>query len=169
MRIKVCRKSGCTTKIPYDQSNPFCDEHRNLYHPSTWKQTERRQSYSKYNRFKRDKEANQFYHTKQWSGISKSLKTQACNTCTICGHTYDKPGYLVTDHIIPRRVDKRRQLDLNNLWVICKRCHYWKGELESQVYNSDSLVANIDASHQWNRQKVAHWILEKEEQSQNKK
>ncbi|WP_371812531.1 HNH endonuclease [Leuconostoc sp. LN180020] len=38
-------------------------------------------------------------------------------TCECCGRTSTTKGYLVVDHIIPRKIDKRKQLDKGNLWV----------------------------------------------------
>ncbi|MCT4451418.1 HNH endonuclease [Lactiplantibacillus plantarum] len=162
MQLKVCRKSGCDNTIPYEQKNPYCNIHSSLYHPFHYNTTQRRQSYSQYNRYKRDKEANHFYHTKRWANMSLMLKRRAYFTCAVCGHTYDKPGYLVTDHIVPRRVDKRKQLDVENLWVICKRCHYWKGMFESTTYRSDSLIDNLDVSKHWDKEQIKEWILNKE-------
>lgn len=165
MRVKTCRKPECHNTIPYDQANPYCTDHASLYHPHSYKTTrwDRHMKYSKYNRYKRDKEANKFYHTKAWSSLSKQLKREAYFTCQCCGHTYDRPGYLITDHIIPRRVDKRRQLDVTNLWVICKRCHYWKGELEDEAYQSASMIDNIDTSKSWDREACQDWILKQED------
>lgn len=163
-RVRMCRKAGCYHEIPYDQPNPYCSQHSSLYHGtySRLAQHKRRTSYQSYNRYKRDKEANTFYQSKQWKKLSRWLKEQAYFTCACCGHTYDKPGYLVTDHIVPRRVDRRKQLEVNNLWVICKRCHYWKGQLEDELYQSQSLIQNLDVSKQWDRDKVTAWIMKHE-------
>lgn len=164
VRVKVCRKPECHNTIPFEQDNPYCNAHATLYRPRDYHTTkwQRRSKYTNYNRYKRDKEANAFYHTKQWSSLSMQLKRQAYFTCQCCGHTYDKPGYLITDHVIPRRVDKRRQLDVHNLWVICKRCHYWKGQLEGNVYQSQSAIENIDTSKNWSEDECRIWILKHE-------
>ncbi|KRM62093.1 hypothetical protein FC26_GL000824 [Paucilactobacillus vaccinostercus DSM 20634] len=59
-------------------------------------------------------------------------------------------------------MDRRKQLEVNNLWVICKRCHYWKGQLEDELYQSQSLIENLDVSKQWDRDKVTAWIMKHE-------
>ncbi|KRM95968.1 hypothetical protein FC19_GL001449 [Liquorilactobacillus aquaticus DSM 21051] len=162
-RVRVCRKPNCNKLISFEQSNPYCSEHAGLYHKrNPFAKQQRKQNYSMYNKYKRDKEANAFYHSKQWRTVSNHIKREAYFTCQCCGHTYDKTGYLVVDHIIPRRVDKRKQSDEDNLWVLCKRCHYWKGELENRIYQSQSLVVNMDTSKKWDRGKMTEWILKHE-------
>ncbi|WP_238786170.1 HNH endonuclease [Leuconostoc citreum] len=80
-------------------------------------------------------------------------------TCECCGRTSTTKGYLVVDHIIPRKIDKRKQLDKGNLWVICKRCHWYKGLLEDDVYTDGLSIENIDVSKSWQRDDVCQWIL----------
>ncbi|WP_225425839.1 HNH endonuclease [Furfurilactobacillus siliginis] len=161
--MKICKAAGCHNPIQADQQNPYCTVHASYYRPREHKRSEtKRRSYSQYNKFKRDQEANAFYHSKVWTRISKELKRQAYFTCECCGRTYDQPGYLVVDHVVPRRVNKIRQLDTGNLWVICKRCHYWKGELEKEIYTSPSVIDNIDVGNKWNSDKCSDWILKKE-------
>lgn len=156
-RVRMCRKPGCTYTIPYNQTNPYCSEHAKLYNQEPIGKRPRKQSY--YNQYKRDKKANAFYQSKAWEHTAAESKARAYYTCAVCEHTYDKPGYLITDHITPLRVDKRRRLDRENLWVLCKACHYWKTQLENQIYTSQSLVDNLDVSHKWTRQKITAWIL----------
>lgn len=138
----------------------YCDKHRSLARPVKSTKT-KRQANKMYNMYKRDKEANAFYHSREWANMSKSIKRQGFNTCECCGRTFDKKGYLVVDHIVPRRVDKSRQLDSNNLWILCKKCHWYKGLLESKVYQPNLFVENLDASKKWNKEKCRDWILEK--------
>ncbi|KGH98045.1 HNH endonuclease [Oenococcus oeni] len=161
MRYKVCHKYGCNNLIPYSQDNPYCNEHSDLYKPFVKPKPtyQRKQSQRQYNRFKRDKEANKFYHTKAWSSLSLAMKQRANYTCECCGRTSTKQGYLVVDHIVPRWIDKRRQLDKDNLWVICKRCHFYKGLLEKKVYQENLFIENIDASKKWNENQCRQWIL----------
>lgn len=161
MRYKICRKPDCDAKIPFGQDNPYCISHASMWHkPTQYVRHSSKQRQKLYNRYKRDKEANAFYHSKQWTNLSQSLKRQAYFTCECCGHTYDKPRYLITDHIVPRRIDKRKQIDRDNLWVICQECHYWKTRLENKVYTSQSLIANLDTAKQWNKKQCTEWILE---------
>ncbi|WP_225350358.1 HNH endonuclease signature motif containing protein [Lacticaseibacillus pantheris] len=92
--------------------------------------------------------------------MSARVKAESYNTCAICGHTYDQPGKLITDHIVPLRVDKRKRLDRDNLWCLCQEDHYWKTKLESQVYQSESLIENLDTAKRWDANECKKWVLE---------
>ncbi|GKT04419.1 prophage pi1 protein 32 [Furfurilactobacillus sp. OKN36] len=166
--MRVCKAAGCHRSVSADQENPYCSEHAQYYRKQpVHKSAQGKRRYSQYNKYRRDKEANAFYHDKHWSHLSVRLKREAYFTCECCGHTYDKSGYLVVDHITPRRVDKRKQLDTDNLWVICKRCHYWKGELEKEIYKPKATFENLDASKKWDKDKCQKWILQKESHSKS--
>lgn len=161
MRYKVCRKPDCDVKIAFEQDNPYCTNHASMWHkPTPYARQHSKQQQKFYNKYKRDKEANSFYHNKQWEHLAKLVKEQAYFTCECCGHTYDKPRYLISDHIVPRKIDKRKQLDRDNIWCICQECHYWKTKLENKVYTSQSLIANLDTAKQWNKGRCTEWILE---------
>lgn len=160
MRVKVCRKTGCNNTIPYGQANPYCAVHAKLYKPIDVKPIQRAsRSTSYYDRYKRDKESTAFYHSKIWEHTAHMLKAQAFFTCAVCGRTYDRSGYLVVDHIVPLRIDRRKCLDKANLWVLCKGCHYWKTQLEEKIYTSQSTVENLDVSTKWTRSKISEWVL----------
>lgn len=160
MRVKVCRKSGCNNVIPYSQGNPYCADHASLYKPNyadATKHVKRDTSY--YDKYKRDKESAAFYKSKIWEHTARDAKAHAYFTCACCGKTYDKPGYLVTDHIVPLRIDRSKCLDHDNLWVLCKGCHYWKTQLEDKIYKSQSRIENLDTATKWTREKISAWIL----------
>lgn len=160
MRVKVCRKAGCNNIIPYDQANPYCAKHASLYNPHDFKPAPRsKQQTSYYDRYKRDKESAAFYQSKIWEHTARIVKVKSFFTCAICGRTHDKPGYLVTDHVVPLKIDRRRCLDPQNLWVLCKGCHYWKTQLEEKIYVSQSKIENIDVSTKWTRIKISEWVL----------
>jgi 5-methylcytosine-specific restriction endonuclease McrA len=124
--------------------------------------TRHRRDQSYYNRYKRDPIANAFYQSQVWEHMAARVKAESYNTCAICGHTYDEPGKLITDHIVPLRVDKRKRLDRENLWALCRRCHYWKTQLEVSVYLSQSLIDNLDAAKKWDANHCREWVLAKE-------
>ncbi|MBS0941684.1 HNH endonuclease [Leuconostoc mesenteroides] len=163
-RVKICRKPDCHNTIPYVQDNPYCEIHKAMYRPKPEfkpkSSYERKRQQHEYNANKRDKEANEFYHNKTWKHLSAGLKQQAMFTCECCGRTSTTKGYLVVDHIIPRKIDKRKQLDKDNLWVICKRCHWYKGMLEDDVYTDGLFLENIDTSKSWGKGEVRQWILD---------
>ncbi|MCJ8184798.1 HNH endonuclease [Lactiplantibacillus pentosus] len=164
MRMKVCRMSGCNELVSYEQENPFCTKHASYYKPRPYQhynKWERKQLNKDYNRNHRDKEANDFYHSVAWRKLSRVAKERAYMTCECCGHTALGKGKLVVDHITPRRIDKRKQLDSNNLWVLCYSCHYWKGQLEQDIYEDgdENFISNLDVATQWDRESCREWIL----------
>ena len=163
-RVKICRKTNCHVTIPYAQDNPYCATHKDMYRPKPEfkpkSSYERKRQQREYNLHKRDKEANEFYMNKTWKHLSAGMKQQALFTCECCGRTSTTKGYIVVDHIIPRKIDKRKQLDKTNLWVICKRCHWYKGMLEEDVYTDGLMLENIDTSKSWGKDEARDWILD---------
>ncbi|MCH3989866.1 MAG: HNH endonuclease [Lactobacillus sp.] len=162
MQLKQCRYPTCTKLVSRSQANPFCKDHAQYWQPpksSPYRKTD----YKMYNRFKRDKQADAFYHSKQWKRLSEKLRRKSIWTCQCCGRTRDRVSFLVVDHIVPLKVDPSRRLDEKNLWVLCKQCHFWKTQLETQIYGA-SRISNLDASKSWPREKIANWIQNKEKQ-----
>ncbi|QBX93945.1 HNH endonuclease [Lactiplantibacillus plantarum] len=161
MRMKLCKRLGCKAMIPYDQTNPYCEKHRQDYHE--YQRPSRSVDQRHYNLTRRDQEANQFYHTRAWRQLSLLVKRQAMMTCECCGHTALTKGKLLVDHVVPRRIDKRCQLDRDNLWVLCYSCHYWKTQLETQIYldGEANFIANLDTATRWNQDAIRNWIIDK--------
>lgn len=163
MQLKPCRYPTCTNLIPRDQVNPFCSEHKQYWHQprhNAYAKTD----YKLYNKFKRDQRANKFYHSRAWKNLSRQLRRKAIWTCAVCGRTKEGASFLVVDHIVPLKVDPKDKLNPNNLWVLCKECHFWKTRLEQKVYGA-SLISNLDASKRWPKERIANWILSKEKAS----
>lgn len=159
MQLKKCRYPTCTKLIPLNQMNPFCKEHGKNWHQRNFKY--QKTNYKNYNKYKRDPVANKFYHSRAWRTLSADLRRQSIWTCQCCGRTYDGNSFLVVDHIIPLKVAPKLKLDRKNLWVLCKKCHFWKTKLEEQIYTT-SLIANLDTSKAWPREKIKNWILSHE-------
>lgn len=159
MQLKKCRYPTCNELIPIDQANPFCSKHGKNWHQRNFKY--QKTNYKNYNKYKRDPVANKFYHSRAWSTLSADLRRQSIWTCQCCGRTYDENSFLVVDHIIPLKVAPKLKLDRKNLWVLCKKCHFWKTKLEEQIYTT-SLIANLDTSKAWSREKIKNWILSHE-------
>lgn len=161
MQVRRCRYSTCNRLIPRS-GIPYCKQHASLYKPHVFTRKHRKGYFKDYNANKRDPIANQFYHSKEWKRTSARLRKQAFNTCSICGRSKDGSSQLVVDHIIPLKIEPRLKLSEDNLWVLCKECHYWKTKLEKNIYGS-SKVANLDISKAWPKEKIKNFILKKEE------
>ena len=160
MQLKKCRYPTCNQLISIDQANPFCKVHGKNWHKRNFN-FYRKTNYQDYNKHKRDPKANAFYHSAPWRRLSADLRRQSIWTCQCCGRTYDGNSFLVVDHIIPLKVAPKLKLDRKNLWVLCKKCHFWKTKLEEQIYTT-SLIANLDTSKAWPREKIKNWILSHE-------
>lgn len=140
-----CSYSLCNAKINTD--NQFCTKHwqvisqqykgikdKNDNRPSN--RARRLTNQKKYNNTKRDKEANQFYHSQSWQRVRHYVLQRDIYTCQICGNNY-QVNRLTVDHILPRKYceDINQQLDPNNLWTLCTRCNGVKQYLEKQIEN----------------------------------
>ncbi|MCJ1993792.1 HNH endonuclease [Lactococcus piscium] len=74
-----------------------------------------------------------FYQTKQWKKVSEYVKGRDNYTDAIDRKVWDK-GDLIADHIIPRRLlDKDKQLDTENLWLLTKPHHNKKTAIENKL------------------------------------
>lgn len=71
-----------------------------------------------YNRNKRDKKADKFYHSKQWKELSRAVLIRAGYKCAICGG-------LATEvhHVKDIRTHWELRLDIKNLQPLCTACH----------------------------------------------
>lgn len=71
-----------------------------------------------YNRCRRDRKADRFYHSAQWKRISRAVLARANYKCAVCG------GLAVeVHHIKDIRSHWQSRLDVNNLMPLCTACH----------------------------------------------
>lgn len=102
MILKFCTR--CKQPFPFCTSSlcPDCRSKRQI----------------NYNRFERDKKTDQFYHSKKWKQLSKSILARANYKCAICG------GLAVEVHHIKEiRTDWDKRFDPDNLMPLCTACH----------------------------------------------
>lgn len=69
------------------------------------------------------REASRFYRTSRWRKVRRAVLTRDRYTCHWCG----RADATEADHIIPRSVDRARELDTTNLVASCKRCNVQRG------------------------------------------
>ncbi len=71
-----------------------------------------------YNKNKRDRKADRFYHSKQWKSLSKAVLAKAGYKCALCG------GLAVeVHHIQDVRTHPQLRLMPSNLMPLCTACH----------------------------------------------
>jgi 5-methylcytosine-specific restriction endonuclease McrA len=75
-----------------------------------------------------------FYETKQWIRLSSQVKKIYGKKCMKCG---DDKSIMHTDHIVPRSIDLSKELDINNLQVLCECCNIVKSNLNCNDYRTD--------------------------------
>lgn len=76
----------------------------------------------------------QFYKTDKWNKLSSKVKSIYGKKCMKCG---EEKGEFHADHIIPRSLDMSKELDIDNLQVLCKKCNIEKSNLEFIDYRTE--------------------------------
>lgn len=74
-----------------------------------------------------------FYETKDWISLSTKVKKIYGRKCMKCGVS---DSIMHTDHVIPRSLDMSKELDINNLQVLCEFCNTEKSNLNCNDYRT---------------------------------
>lgn len=160
MKMHICTHVGCHNLTTADRR--YCNAHQAEQTAYESRRDQyRKQSYSHdqrhYNQFDRDKEANAFYQSRHWKLLSRELRRDSMHICECCGKHSER---VYVDHIIPRRIDKRQEYTISNLWVICGRCHYFKTQLESETFTGE-FIHDLDASKKFTKNNLKEIIGQK--------
>lgn len=139
-KVHFCDEVGCHQIIPFNQR--YCDQHAKLHqwhkpmHPQQSPQSkaeriQRLNTYKHYNQYHRDKEANAFYHSAEWTSVrnyvvNRDMYCDAIDGKVIADHD------LIVDHIV-RRDMCDDPLDTSNLWCLSRRHHWIKTKLEEEM------------------------------------
>lgn len=70
--------------------------------------------------------AEKFYASNSWREVRYIALKQSGGCCTLCGARASDGVSLHVDHIIPRSVSPEKELDLNNLQILCEDCNLGK-------------------------------------------
>jgi hypothetical protein len=57
-----------------------------------------------------------FYSSAEWRALKKIALSIYGSKCMVCGSTKD----INVDHLVSRQIDKSKELDINNLGVLCE-------------------------------------------------
>lgn len=128
MRVHNCGHVGCHNKIP--MSERYCSEHiadGKRYQSDTSKRISNRY----YNHYKRDPEANAFYHDKRWIATRDYVYARDMGICQCCGEVLTDRK--IVDHIHPLKIASDERLSADNLWTLCYQCHNIKTMIEEQT------------------------------------
>ena len=70
----------------------------------------------------------EFYKTREWRDVRYKALVKFGKKCQACGET---GGYIHVDHILPRSKYPGRELDINNLQVLCEACNIGKSNTDT--------------------------------------
>lgn len=83
------------------------------------------------------KKKDPFYSSKEWKEMRYQVLKENGGRCECCGKSKKdlrEDGItkvkLTVDHIIPRSVEKSKELDINNLQVLCQDCNEAKSNTD---------------------------------------
>lgn len=106
MIVKYCTK--CKKVMAYN-GHSMCDECRKEYEKSQSRE---------YNRFRRNRRSDNFYHSKEWKDLSRLVLARANYRCADCG------GLAVeVHHEVEISECWEKRFDISNLTPLCTSCH----------------------------------------------
>lgn len=80
-----------------------------------------------------------FFMFPEWQSARYSALMKSDGKCSLCGRDPIRHGVtLHVDHIVPRSKDRARELDENNLQVLCEDCNLGKGNRDDTDWRSRS-------------------------------
>lgn len=143
-RVRRCRQQGCHLMVEYP--NHYCRRHfeheaEYLASRQKWARSRERQYQRKYNtvsrnRSERKSEQYNFYRSRQWSRLRQIVLDRDHYLCRYCGAINIVTSAKTVDHIVPIEYNASLRDDLNNLAVICYKCHRLKTDWEQEYYGT---------------------------------
>lgn len=139
-RFRRCRQPGCHAMVQLP--NHYCTKHfeheaEYLANRQRWARAHGKQYQRKYNtltRYRNDTKSKQynFYRTRQWQDLRQRALDRDHYICQYCG----QPNSKTVDHIVPIEFDESLMASIDNLAVICRKCHRLKTDFEHQYYGT---------------------------------
>ena len=146
-RVRRCRQPGCHQMV--ELPDHYCSEHYEheaeyLASREKWARGNQRDKHKTHiyntvtrNRSEVKQEQYSFYRTRQWSHLRQQVLDKdhyLCRYCQAIGKL--TPNSKTVDHIVPVEVQPVSKADIDNLAVICRKCHHKKTEWEHQYYGT---------------------------------
>ena len=121
VKLHHCNQPGCHELIPFNER--YCRLHKE----------DRAVSNKFYNEFRRDKQANKFYHSPRWTKVRNYVVARDMYLSAV-SDVVIKDKDIIVDHIIPRRLlSEEQQYNADNLWLLSRREHNIKTKLEQSM------------------------------------
>lgn len=137
-KVHECTYRLCHELIPINDR--YCDKHSYL-------ENDRAKYRNKqYNKYYRNQEANTFYQSKDWKQMRYHVVIQHNYTSQVSNRILPDKDIIV-DHIVPRRIDRTKQLSSDNLWLLSREEHNIKTHIEDRILskpNGKNIITRLD-------------------------
>lgn len=134
MKVSHCNQIGCRELVK--QGERYCSKHKAL-HQWTIDNSKRvkRDEYRNYNMNRRNEQANNFYHSREWQAVRKQVLIANFYSDSVTGLPAVNGERLIVDHIIPLKLldSKEEKLNPDNLWVLSQHVHSIKSAMEKKM------------------------------------
>lgn len=135
-RVRRCKANGCFNMVELPKH--YCKQHANQereYVPRD------KQSVHRYNTVTRNRDDNKrqqynFYRTKQWVYLRQQVLDEQHYLCQYCKADGRVTQGKTVDHIVPMEVAPDDKASIDNLAVICSKCHNMKTRWEQATYGT---------------------------------
>lgn len=143
-RVRRCRQPGCHTMVEFPDH--YCQahyEHETAYLESRqrWARSHNKHYEHKYNTVTRYRNGGKrrqynFYRTRQWSRLREQILERDHFLCAYCQVRGVITPAKTVDHTVPIEYDDKLRDDVDNLAVICGKCHRAKTDWEQRYYGT---------------------------------
>ena len=127
IKMHHCYHVGCHELLPFEVK--YCRKH--TINKIRTPEDSKRDKF--YNQYKRDKEANSFYHSKRWTDTRNYVVARDMYVSGVSEEILNDKDIIV-DHIVPLKLlsgDDR--YEMSNLWLLSRREHNIKTKLEQSM------------------------------------
>lgn len=141
-RVRRCRQSGCHAMVTLPDH--YCPAHYKheaeyLAKRQRWARAHEKQYEHKYNTVTRNRNDGKrqqynFYRTREWSRLREQALERDHFLCAYCQIQGIITPAKTVDHVVPIEYDQNRRSEMNNLAVICGKCHRKKTDWEQAYY-----------------------------------
>lgn len=135
-RVRRCKAAGCYHIV--ELPNKYCEQHADQereYVPRD------KQAVHRYNTVTRNRDDNKrcqynFYRTKQWVDLRQLVLDTQHYLCQYCKADGIVNMGKTVDHIVPMEFAPDDKADVDNVVVICSKCHNMKTRWEQAYYGT---------------------------------
>ena len=143
-RTRRCRYPNCHAMVTFPDH--YCQQHYEheaeyLASRQRWARSHDKQYTHKYNtvtRYRNEDKRQQynFYRTRQWSHLRQQVLERDHYLCAYCKVQGVITPAKTVDHLVPIEFDETLKANVDNLAVICSKCHRLKTDWEQKTYGT---------------------------------